>query len=194
MYTMEPYEGLKLQLMAALSDGNQSLANDITLQMYPYMEYMEEARRQLFITQAKKLILEHTPKSFDVKTFALTVCPESSEDHRILDEIAKLVNSISAVLTSKYVYEQRSKVGENTYGWHVHFYIQTTYRLSKLKQFAQQKLKKISHILDVRPADERYLTRYMAGDKNDSDKNLKVDKDRILRAQLGLQAMYEYVK
>jgi len=181
-------------MITALNEGEQSLANEYNIQCHHYTDMIAEARRQVMITEAKKVILEASPKVFDIKTFAVTVCPESNMDYHILDDIARKINSASCVLSNKYCYEQRSKVGETVYGWHIHCYIQSTYRASKLKQFVQQKLKNISHILDVRPADERYLTHYMAGDKGCDDKNAKVVRDRQLRQEYNIPDLFEYVK
>lgn len=191
---MERLAILQTEFLAAMDAGNRELAIDLHLQLQPYYDCQQEARRQVCIAQAKKVILEKAPQIFDVKTFAITVCPESCETHFILNDIAKLINSAGCVLSNKYVYEQRSKIGEPEKGWHIHCYVQTTYRQSKLKQFIQQKLKKISHILDVRPADTRYLTHYMAGDKGTVDKTDKVARDRQLRKTYGIPELHEYVK
>lgn len=185
---------LRERRQAAIDAKDIELYLDLTWEMAPYDDAISDARRQVLLCQAKKMILEQTPQVFDVKTFAITVCPESCETHFILNDIAKLINSAGCVLSNKYVYEQRSKIGEPEKGWHIHCYVQTTYRQSKLKQFIQQKLKKISHILDVRPADTRYLTHYMAGDKGTVDKTDKVARDRELRKTHGIQELYEYVK
>lgn len=151
-----------------------------------------DAHRQIATAVAKAQILAAAPKVFKANNIALTVCPDSG-DAQTMIQIASIVADVSAVQSGKYVIEQRSKPGEDPYGWHLHFYIQTTYAPSKIKQFVQQKLASRGYvaIYYATPADENWLKKYMSGSKGQNEKNLKVKQDRILRQQMGLQDIYD---
>lgn len=154
-----------------------------------------DANRQIATTIAKAQILAAVPKVYKANNIALTVCPDSG-DHQTMLQIADIVASVSAVHGGKYVIEQRSKPGENPYGWHLHFMIQTTYAPSKLKQFVQQKLASRGYVATyyATQADSNWLTKYMSGAKGNSDKDQKVNQDRLLRQQYGLQDIYDIAK
>lgn len=151
-----------------------------------------DANRQIATAVAKAQILASVPKVFKANSIALTVCPDSG-DHETMLQIAKIVASVSAVQGGKYVIEQRSKPGEEPHGWHLHFMIQTTYAPSKLKQFVQQKVARRGYVATyyATPANDRWLSNYMEGNKFNAEKDLKVKQDRILRAKYGLQDVYD---
>lgn len=155
----------------------------------------QDARRQVELSIAKAQILASIPKVFKANSIALTVCPETG-DHLTMLQIASIVANISAVSDGKFVIEQRSKPGEQPYGWHLHFLIQCTYAPSKIKQFVQQKLASRGYTCTyyATKADERWLKNYMSGSKGNAEKDQKVQQDRILRKQLELQDMYELLQ
>lgn len=147
----------------------------------------KDAQRQVEVAVAKAQILVAVPKVFKAKHIALTVCPETG-DHVTMLQIAAIVARVSAVQSGKFVVEQRSKPGEQPHGWHLHFFIQTTYAPAKIKQFVQQKLASRGYtcMYHATPADENWLKKYMSGAKGNAEKDLKVQHDRILREQLNI--------
>lgn len=94
----------------------------------------QDAKRQIDVSVMKAQILASVPKVFKANNVALTVCPDSG-DHEQMLRIASVISSVSAVHGGNYVIEQRSKPGEDPYGWHLHFMVQTTYAPAKIKQF-----------------------------------------------------------
>lgn len=152
----------------------------------------EDAHRRVATSVACEQILASVPKVFKAKHVALTVCPDTG-DHLTMLSIAQVVANISAVTDGKFVIEQRSKPGEKPYGWHLHFYIQTTYAPAKIKQFVQQKLasRKYTCTYYATPADENWLKKYMTGQKGSAEKEQKAQQDKILRDQLGLSDIYD---
>lgn len=156
------------------------------------LRWFEDAKRQIFISEAKDEIKATKPKEYKLKLVALTICPDRG-DHNTMLEIMEIVKDTSCMKTGgKFVIEQRSKVGEDPYGWHIHLVVNTTYAPSRIKQYVQQRLASRGYVATyyATPADSRWEKKYMAGDKGNADKALKVKKDKILREQLGLQNMY----
>lgn len=151
-----------------------------------------DAHRQIATAVAKAQILAAVPQTFKISNVALTLCPDHG-DHETMLQIAKIVDSVSCVLGGKYVIEQRSEPGAEPYGWHLHFMIQTTYAPSRVKQYVQQAVSARGYVATywATPADERWHTNYMEGNKFDEKKDLKVKQDRILRAKYGLQDIYD---
>lgn len=155
----------------------------------------KDANRQIATAVAKAQVLASVPKVFSAKHVALTVCPDQGDAQTML-QIAQVVSSVSAVQGGKYVIEQRSKPGETPYGWHLHFYITTTYAPSKLRQFVQQKLSSRGYVATyyATSADENWLKKYMSGSKGNSEKDQKVAYDRILRSQSNIPDILEITK
>lgn len=151
----------------------------------------QDAHRRLATAVACEQILSSIPKVLKVKNVALTVCPAEG-DHLTMLRIAAVVANVTVVQGGKFVIEQRSEPGQQPYGWHLHFYIQTQEAPSKVKQHVQQKLasRKYKCTYWATPADENWLNRYMSGDKGE-EKDLKVKQDRILREQLDIAPMYD---
>lgn len=154
----------------------------------------EDAKRSVSISiVANQLREQHkaeTPKVFTEGMIALTICPDSG-DHNTMIEVAKQVATLKCVNSGKYVIEQRSEPGEDPHGWHLHFLIKSTYAPSQVKQYVQQKLKKkYNCTYYATKADNRWEENYMQGNKHNTSKDAKVQQDRILRQQLGLQDIY----
>lgn len=151
-----------------------------------------DAHRQIATTVAKAQVLASIPQKYEVQSIALTICPDQG-NHETMLEIARIVATLKAIESGKFVIEQRSKGEEDPYGWHLHFNIVTTYPPSKIKQFVQQKLASRNYVATyyATKSDKNWLERYMSGSKGNEDKTKKVQKDKLLRTQLGLQDIYE---
>lgn len=155
----------------------------------------KDANRQIATNIAKAQVLASIPKVFKAKYVALTVCPDHGDAQTML-QISQIVATVSSVLGGKFVIEQRSEIGQTPYGWHIHYYIQTTYAPSNVKNHVQQKLSKRGYVATyyATKADENWLKRYMSGAKGNADKDLKVQHDRILRKQLNIPDILDIEK
>lgn len=175
-----------------LTEESQTEGLEIAQRALEADKIWKDANRQIATAVAKAQILAAVPKVFKANSIALTVCPDSG-DHQTMLQIADIVASVSAVQGGKYVIEQRSKPGETPFGWHLHFMIQCTYAPSKIKQFVQQKLASRGYVATyyATQADANWLNKYMSGSKGNKDKDAKVQQDRALRQQLGLQDIYD---
>lgn len=166
-------------------------------------EWKEDARRQLVIAQAKKELMKTMPKEdFPVRRVALNISPQDHETHHKCMEVAKIISGMKfakkkdkepVVISGSYVIEQRSKDPEPPHGFHLHFNIFTKFPPSKVRQYVEQRLKtmKVTACVIAREANERWETMYMAGEKDDLEKNEKAKYDVVVRQLLGLQNKYE---
>lgn len=190
---VEPYDFVDCEWVLTKESQNEGL--EIMQRAMEADKIWHDASRQVEIAAAKAQILASIPKVFKANNIALTVCPDSGDALTML-QVAQIVASVSAVHGGKYVIEQRSKPGEDPYGWHIHFMIQCTYAPSKIKQFVQQKLASRGYVATyyATPADENWLKKYMSGAKGDAEKDLKVQQDIILRRQLGIEDIYDIQK
>lgn len=152
----------------------------------------QDATRRVATNAACDMLLSSAPKVLKVKNIALTICPSEGDHHTML-RIASIVANVKTVQGGKFVIEQRSEPGQDPYGWHLHFYIQSMDAPSKVKQHVQQKLesRKLKCTYWATPANDTWLNKYMTGDKGDPKKDLKTKQDKILREQLDLADMYD---
>lgn len=152
-----------------------------------YDVWKKEAERQIFIREYKQELIKTRPN--EVSKVAITVCPEVSDKHDVLYEILKIIDTIKPIVDYIAVMEQRSEKEEPEKGWHLHLSADSTYAPSKVRQFIVQKLKSRnieSFVLVKKQYNSLWLENYMKGDKHNVLKNLKVEKDRILRLKYNI--------
>lgn len=160
-----------------------------------YLEYLELAKKQVFIAEVKKEIIQEKPKEYEVHKVALTISPEERSTPNVCKQIVEIMKGLTCVSKMHYVYEQTAKEGDGD-GWHLHFDIETSYAPSKVKQFAQQKIsrKGINAMYIAKLADNRWLDNYMAGLKFNGEKEAGVVQTQVLRKKLGLEEIYSFQK
>lgn len=161
---------------------------------YELYDLVTQAKQQLFIAEVKADIKKNKP--VEPKDMAVTICPEESTHHECLFDIIRRIQDEPHIISGKYCLEQRSKIGEEEKGWHLHLYIQTNVAPTKLKQYILQRLHKrptINAFVDVHKVyNSAWLTKYMHGEKgSDQDKKDKCEKDKVLRQQYNLQLIYD---
>lgn len=156
-------------------------------------QWTQEAKRQVFIADAKTVLRKKVPKEVTEHTVALNISPANATPEMCLS-IAEIVKSLTCSLGGYYVIEQRSKDPDPPQGWHLHFYLRTTYAPSKVIQFAKQKITRKDYVAtyDCKRCDENFLNKYMRGIKGNPEKDLKASYDRVIRPRYGLQDMYEF--
>lgn len=157
-------------------------------------DLVTQAKQQLFVAEVKADIKKNRP--VEPKDMAVTICPEENTHHECLFDIIRRIQDEPHIISGKYCLEQRSKIGEEEKGWHLHLYIQTNVAPTKLKQYILQRLHKrpsINSFVDVHKVyNSAWLNKYMHGEKgSDPDKRAKCEKDVLLREKYGLELIYD---
>lgn len=194
LYDSVYYSGSSQQKKPEWSHEVSDKLNAMNFRMTHLLDLVTTAKEQLFIAEVKADIKKNKPAQ--PKDMAVTICPEESSYHQCLFDIIRRIQDEPHIVSGKYCLEQRSKEEEKEKGWHLHLYIQTHIKPSKLHQYITQRLNKrptVNAFVVVKPCfNSAWEQNYMRGYKGDDlDKKAKCDKDKILRQQYQLQDIYD---
>lgn len=194
------YEG---NMLSAFDDYLQELHQ---LQL-AHDEELRKSYRDKIKARVEEVRLGTQVPSYTNHYYALTIRPEEAfQNIDSLSQIVDYVNHASCVKRSWWCFEQTSQGDEQVTGIHVHMTIESTYPVSKVKQYimTQRLLKKDRPRFRFRYPDRAVLFKecynndwfenYMKGDKYNSEKDPKVAKDIVWRRQNGLSDIYSYVR
>lgn len=172
---------------------------DLFDKVHERQNWTQQAVQSIFVAEKKKELLSGKRLTYENKMVAITLCPPPEDSNPAeLQKIILYITSISKKSIAKwfYTFEQRSIIGEEEHGWHLHLSVDTTYAPSKIHQFLKQKLesKGYKYIWKVALVcthdDGKFREEYMKGIKNHKDKDCKVEQDLLLRQRYNLQNYY----
>lgn len=194
LYDIIYYPGPSQQKTPEWSQLDSDELNHMNKRIVHLQDLITTAKEQLFIAEVKADIKKNKPAQ--PKDMAVTICPEEATYHECLFDIIRRIQNEPHIISGKYCLEQRSKEEEKEKGWHLHLYIQTHVKPSKLHQYITQRLNKrpsINAFVVVKPCfNSAWEQNYMRGYKgDDDDKKAKCEKDKVLRQKYNLQDIYD---
>lgn len=160
----------------------------------------------LYRAEIKEMLKDQNSKKhaqiYEQKLRALTISPPApySDSHVHLDRyIIFLQDKCPFITLRNYVYEQRAEGEDPECGWHIHATVVSSYAVSKIKQYLDQKLR--SHkkaiafnfkVTDVKSLAnwDSYIGNGCVVDKHNEAKSLSVKKDAILREKYNIPKIF----